>query len=351
MHKIPINDILTNRTNGLKKFGPSIFYQMTWLKIFVNTTLSSEPGPCSSNNGGCPQICLPGNSPQCLCADHYRYVNNSCSMVYNITDDITPPVFSNCNTKIQMVYLGACEKTAVFNYIVPQATDNSGTVIIKDMQDTSPPYQLFPGFYYFGYKAQDLSGNTAFCTMRVNVLSRKCAYPHPILRRGSSGSPSCSNYYGSIVNVTCPGVPGISAKIICTRLNKWVITGENECIPPLTTTQATKTTIQTTQSINQSASNFDTPTIQSTISIKQASTIQLKTTSPGKTESENQSRGSSITKTFEDGFIILIVVVIVVLIVTGLLLLRRYKRLSWPFQKARFRSSDETVMLANNVVL
>nr|XP_026696218.1 uncharacterized protein LOC101243411 isoform X1 [Ciona intestinalis]XP_026696219.1 uncharacterized protein LOC101243411 isoform X2 [Ciona intestinalis] len=365
---ILISDVINNVTHdNLNVFGKSLFYKVTALMLFVNKSLNADPTDCSVNNGGCPHICLPGTSrPHCVCADHYDIIpaNNTCVMRHNATGDITPPDFgSSCPSEYFLVYLDECSNTGSFNISTPQANDDSGSVVVRAGQTHPPPYRLTLGFHRFSYKAQDLSGNTAYCQFYVTVLEQRCYRPPHIPTHGSPSPPSCGSQYGSVINVTCAGSNHTTFQIRCAFTGRWVATGAAECPPfipppPTTTTEPTprlQTTTTTTptnaQTTNIATTSQTTPPPIAGTNNGGPTPTTIRLTNQPTQDSANQARGIPGPEKLQDGFIVLIVLVIVVVIIVALLLVRRYMKVSWPLREAKFRSSDESVMLANEDML
>nr|XP_026691269.1 low-density lipoprotein receptor-related protein 6-like isoform X3 [Ciona intestinalis] len=242
LHKIPTVDIIAGNvtSTSVSVYGPAIFFDLSAVKYFSKSDLPTSITPCSTNRGGCPQICLPTpTGHQCECADHHTYIagNNTC-VPHHTKDEIRPTFGSTCPSELQVYSLDKCSTTAFVNYTVPTATDNSGTVVIKANVKGTPPYLLPEGTHFFQYKAQDLSGNLAICSFIVRINSITCISPASnIIPEGATQSlPSCGLNYGSTINVTCAGEANPRFQYECTSGRMWEANGIVSCDKLLSTT-------------------------------------------------------------------------------------------------------------------
>ncbi|XP_076815158.1 low-density lipoprotein receptor-related protein 1B-like isoform X2 [Clavelina lepadiformis] len=265
--RVRVSDVTSKDTadpDDDEEFGPRVFYDLSGIRIFSSAAINADTNSCSENRGGCPQICVPSQSDRiCLCNDHSVFVpsNNTCTQVRS-SDDETAPSFGDTCPSFQRLITDRCSNTSFFNFTTPVATDNSGYVVIKRrvislspsitsvsqserflQLKNPPPYNLLPGLHLFLYTAQDRSGNVEYCYFFVNVFRATCT-GLPQLQSGVTIiGPSCRNYYGSVINITCPGFDKPHFQTQCTRSGSWTPTEPIICPTATTTSQNSKTNL------------------------------------------------------------------------------------------------------------
>ena len=101
--------------------------------------------------------------------------SDTCRISVTVVDE-EPPVFVNCpygDVFVVGLYPGACETGAVWS--IPVARDNCSGVEVTQVDGPSLGTQLTAGQYTIRYKAEDASGNIAFCAFILKVVDTE--YP------------------------------------------------------------------------------------------------------------------------------------------------------------------------------
>lgn len=111
--------------------------------------------------------------------ENYRFIVNGtgdtvdCSTNVVVTE-LTPPNIDCGNTQVYTIAPDSGICTAQFRIPVPTTSDNGGTVTlthtIDGVADTSMVYTFTPGFHTIAYTAYDYFGNSANCSIYVNVI-------------------------------------------------------------------------------------------------------------------------------------------------------------------------------------
>lgn len=87
--------------------------------------------------------------------------------------DVLPPSFGDtCPIKPLLVYTKSARFSAVVNWTVPTATDNSGIPPEVKSNFNHPPQWITEGIHVIIYTAIDMSGNKEFCSITINVTGK-----------------------------------------------------------------------------------------------------------------------------------------------------------------------------------
>ena len=87
--------------------------------------------------------------------------------------DVEPPSFgSSCPTGPLVAYAERERFSALVNWTVPDATDNSGEVPTVT-SNYYPPRRFSQGTHVITYTALDQSGNNATCTFTIEVIGNE----------------------------------------------------------------------------------------------------------------------------------------------------------------------------------
>ncbi|XP_070536067.1 uncharacterized protein [Ptychodera flava] len=165
-----------------------------------------SPAECSTTGGVYNDVC------QLSCLEGYRLEgvpSQNClstglwsgNGITSLCKDVSPPDFGNTCPSDFTVTAQRGQLSAVVNWVVPTATDNSGDEVTIS-QNMEVPIVLGDGQHFVVVTATDLSGNSAVCSFTVLVQVLYCPQP-PIPVNGYLDSPPCAAHYGSSCSVSC----------------------------------------------------------------------------------------------------------------------------------------------------
>lgn len=116
------------------------------------------------------------NSPQIIAKifkSLYRFLNVCWAYSIDSSTDVTPPSFGNtCPSRPHLVFARVNDFSAVVNWMVPVARDNSGNHPKMLANFKHPPQRLMEGTHLIIYSATDTSGNKATCSFVINVTGK-----------------------------------------------------------------------------------------------------------------------------------------------------------------------------------
>ena len=96
----------------------------------------------------------------------------------HFVSDTLSPTFTNCPSKAIQAYADRGKTTAVVTWKPPTATDNSGSVTVKQVEGLQPNQTFSEGSSTVKYTATDPSGHTAHCAFSVDVVSKYVTLVH-----------------------------------------------------------------------------------------------------------------------------------------------------------------------------
>ncbi|PFX24406.1 sushi, von Willebrand factor type A, EGF and pentraxin domain-containing protein 1-like isoform X3 [Stylophora pistillata] len=143
--KVPLNAVLVTPFCG-KTFG-------------ANCVLGCQYG-YATRNGNVTRSCSP--------------LGKWIGQVINCQDILPPSFGSTCPAKPYLVFPRMNEISAVVNWMVPAAKDNSGNPPVMQTNFKYPPQRLREGTHLIIYTATDISGNKATCSILINVTVIYC---------------------------------------------------------------------------------------------------------------------------------------------------------------------------------
>ncbi|XP_071088155.1 sushi, von Willebrand factor type A, EGF and pentraxin domain-containing protein 1-like [Haliotis cracherodii] len=124
----------------------------------------------NSYQSACTLFCHTGYSPSrgasAICSANKKWSQNAWKC-----EDTVKPVFTNCPTK----KINTIDER--FHWTPLKATDNSGKVVVKQVQGGPPGSLLTVGVHILKYVASDDAGNMASCVFTVELKQTDCPRP------------------------------------------------------------------------------------------------------------------------------------------------------------------------------
>ncbi|XP_046573510.1 sushi, von Willebrand factor type A, EGF and pentraxin domain-containing protein 1-like [Haliotis rubra] len=118
----------------------------------------------------CALLCHTGYSPSrganAICTANRKWSQTSWKC-----EDTVKPIFTNCPAK----KINTIDER--FRWTPLKATDNSGKVVVKQVQGEPPGSLLTVGLHILNYVASDDAGNTASCVFTVELKQTDCPRP------------------------------------------------------------------------------------------------------------------------------------------------------------------------------